>query len=838
MRLLRLLVAGLALVPLLRHNSSAQALDPAFNQITSLYASGEIYSLGTPQADGKRVVAGTFTRINSTPVSRLVRLDAAGALDLAFGQNVGTASNIYRVKGLASGQYLLASSGGTVTAGGLTRTELLRLNADGTADASFDPGTGPASASYYASSTDYVEQPDGKILVVGTFDSFNNVPAPGVVRLNANGSVDATFAVGTGGAGGTATYYPSAVAIQPDGKILVGGSFASFSGHATNGVVRLNANGSVDPTFAAPLRADAEVEGLVLQPDGNVLVNGYRILSTSSALLSLTRLLPSGSLDPAFVPPSLGYITSPGYEPAVVLQPDGKLLVLGLNANTIARLNTNGTLDSSFQAAIPLTPVAIGLQPNGSMLLGFDSFSGVEKTLVGLTSTGAPDATFTAKVQSPGNVAAMVRQPNGKLVIGGNFTELNGQPVHRMTRLTTTGTLDAGFSAATSVVRGVVYSLLLQPDGNILVGTAQGMGRFTPTGIPDASFSASAASFGTTAMALQADGKILASVLYSGTIGGVAYNHLVRLTSTGAFDPTFVRAGTSTAPGTPGLTDALLVQPDGRILVGGIFQVSGQSSVGRIVRYETTGALDPTFNNALAFTAATGTSSTVNRIYSLAFQPDGKLLASGNFGAVNGTPSSGVARFTANGTLDATFSPSAVLTGTVYSFAQQPNGRVLLAGNFSTAAPLTNLARVLDNGQADATFANTAAPNGTVRALLVQPDGAIVLAGSFTTVAGQPAVGMARITASNVLHVAAPAAIAARTAAWPVPAHDQLHIAPDLSARPLTLELLDALGRRVRQQPATSAPEQTMSVANLPAGVYLLRVNYAADTVTRRVAVQ
>jgi uncharacterized delta-60 repeat protein len=825
----------------LRHQAAnAQALDPSFNQITSLYASGEIYSLGTPQADGKRVLAGTFTRINGTSVSRLARLDAAGAVDLAFGQNVGTASNVYRVKGLAAGQYLLASSGGNVTAGGIVRTELLRLNADGTADASFDPGTGPASASYYASSTDYAVQPDGKVVVAGVFESFNNVPAPGLVRLNTNGSVDLTFVVGTGGAGGSAGYYPSAVAIQPDGKILVGGSFTSFNGHPTNGVVRLNADGSVDPTFTAPLRADAEVAGLTLQPDGNVLVDGYRVLSTAStgALLSLARLLPSGSLDPGFATTTLGgTITTAGYEPAVTLQPDGKLLVVGIFPNSVARLNANGTLDLSFQAAFPQSPVALGLQPNGSILLGFDAFSGAEQTLVGLTSTGAANSAFVAKVQSPGNVAAVARQPDGKLVLGGNFTELNGQAVHRLTRLTANGTLDAGFAGATGVVRGVIYSLLLQPDGNVLIGTAQGMGRFTSAGSPDPSFTPASAGIGATALALQTDGKILATVLYSGTVSGVAYNRLVRLTGTGAFDPTFVRAGTSTTLGTPSLTDAVLVQPDGRILVGGIFQVSGQAPVGRVVRYETTGALDPTFST-LAFTNATGTSSTANRIYSLAFQPDGKLLVGGNFGAVDGSLRYGMARLTATGTLDATFAPGAVFTGPVYSLAQQPNGRVLLGGNFSTPGPLTNLARVLDNGQTDASFANTAAPNGTVRALLVQPDGAIVLAGSFTAVGGQPAVGLARIVAANVLHVAAPAAMAARTAAWPVPAHGTLHLAPDFSAQPLTVELLDALGRQVRYQPATSAQEQTLEIETLPAGVYMLRVSYAAGTVTRRVVVQ
>ena len=80
--------------------------------------------------------------------------------------------------------------------------------------------------------------------------------------------------------------------------------------------------------------------------------------------------------------------------------------------------------------------------------------------------------------------------------------------------------------------------------------------------------------------------------------------------------------------------------------------------------------------------------------------------------------------------------------------------------------------------------------------------------------------------------------MAARTAAWPVPAHEVLHVAPDASAHPLSIELLDALGRPVRCLPATGAPEVTLDTTGLPAGVYLLRVNYAAGAVTRRLAVQ
>jgi hypothetical protein len=180
------------------------------------------------------------------------------------------------------------------------------------------------------------------------------------------------------------------------------------------------------------------------------------------------------------------------------------------------------------------------------------------------------------------------------------------------------------------------------------------------------------------------------------------------------------------------------------------------------------------------------------------------------------------------------------VSGTVHTLAIQPNGRVLLGGNFSTGSipSRANLARVLDDGQLDATFGATINPNVQVRGIAVQPNGAILLVGAFTSVAGQPRVGVARILAANVLGVAAPAAVAAHTAAWPVPAHGQLHVAPDFSAHPQHLHLLDATGRAVRSQSIAGNGEQTLDLAGLPTGLYLLQVRYAAGTVTRRIVVE
>lgn len=854
MKLLRLISLSLLLSPLLRQPAMSQTPDPTFTPPTSLYAPGQVRNLGPAQADGKRLVAGYFSRVNGVAVSNLVRLDAAGTLDQAFSQRVGMASNVSTIKGLANGQYLVkgidsyGSNVSTVTAGGLTRTGLLRLNADGSADAAFDAGTGAARSTRSPSLLDFAALPDGKILVGGEFDTFNGQPANGLVRLTANGSLDASFSAGAGPVvtGSPASGSVATLAVLPDGKILVGGEFDTFNGQPANGLLRLNANGSVDPTFVFALGARSIPTKVVLQSDGKVLVAGG--LHVGSAASGLVRLTASGSLDSGFAPTALAGSFFGNYtDPNVLVQPDGKILLFGSlslagSPAYLVRLNPNGSQDTSFQlgAGPSGPPNTMGLQADGAILVGgsFNTFNGTEKTLGRLTATGAADPAFAPKLQTKGAITTVLRQADGQLLLGGNFTELSGQPVHRVARLTVDGELDAAYAAAVGVLPSLVTTMTLQADGKLLVGTYEGLRRLLPSGSPEPGFNPFAAQAYIGAIAVQAEGRILVGGNFYITTGGVLYRNLVRLTAGGAIDPSFAGAATGAAALLINMR-TLLIQPDGRIVAGGL-RFGGQPGVrSHLVRYEATGAVDASFNAAdVAFTYTASGAPAADGIYALALQPDGKLLVGGRFDAVGGVARPSLARLTTTGTLDAGFVPPATLDGPVYALAQQPNGRVVLGGSFSLG-PLRNLARLLSNGLPDSSFRAPANPNDYVTSLLVQPDGALMLSGAFTDVGGQPAYGVARLLAPNTgLAVAAPG-VAARTAVWPVPAHSVLHVRPDAGAQPRRLELLDGLGRVVRTQPVTTpAADQVLNVEALPAGIYLLRVQYAAGAVTRRVAMQ
>lgn len=843
MMLKQLLLLGLSLlpVPVLPQLAAAQTLDPTFTPPTGLYAPGTVYSLGAQQADGKRVVAGYFTRVNNVAVGSLARLDAAGVLDQTFAQNVGVASNAYRVKALPNGQYLVSSFyNSSVTAGGLTRNSLLRLNASGTADATFNAGTGPAlagSGNYVGEVRAFVGQPDGKVLVGGSFTSYNGQAANHLVRLNPDGSLDASFTLGAGFDAPV-----NALVLQPDGKLLVGGVFSHFNNQSAGAVVRLNANGSLDASFTSAIHIGSYVGALALQPDGKVLATG--ILGFNTVDTSLVRLLATGGADTGFTAPSYLYNYSGSYfDPNVLVQPDGKILFFGNFAsggnNYLTRLNADGTRDATFAPVNAPNgyPFTVGLQTDGSLLLGgsFDNFNGRETPLGRLTSAGVADLTYAPKLQLAGSVAAVLRQADGSLLLGGDFTEYSGTTVHRVVRLSATGSLDAAYATATSLLPAQVLSLVLQADGKLLAGTGRGLRRLLATGGLDATFGTFAADSYTSALALQPDGRILAGGYFPVPTGSTQNSSLVRLTAAGEADPSFAPGSTSSL-GVPNQVNALLLQPNGKLLVAGNFPSAATYYLPGVVRYESTGAIDASFTNP-TFAPASGPADYSTTVQTLTLQPDGQVVVGGSFGAVNGVARPSLARLTAAGLLNANFVPPTTLVGQVRAVALQPNGRLLVGTSPSPdgRTPTVPLVRLVDTGAADPSFAPTATPDNAVTALLVQPNGAIVVGGSFTALSGQASPGIARITAPNVLAMGTPTQVA-QFAVWPVPVRGLLHATAEAEAQ--AAELVDAVGRVVRQQALRGAGEFTVATEGLPAGVYVLRVQYASSTVARRIAIE
>src|SRR6267142_1773979 len=303
----------------------------------------------------------------------------------------------------------------------------------GDVDASFDPGSSPDFTIFSVAL-----QADGKMIIGGEFGS----PGCGVARLNANGSVDKSFNPGTGVNAydylvGLSHVY--SVAVQPDGKILVAGTFATFNGTAlnVNAIARLNADGSLDPGFNPGTGAEgpiAKIYSVALQADGKVLVGGTFNSINGTNRNGIARLNSNGSLDTSF-DPGTGAGGFPPTVYTVASQTNGQVLVAGFfssingtNRNQIARLNGNGSVDAGFDPGTgPNNSIlAMTVQPDGKVLIGglFTTINGGSHNgIARLNYDGTLDTSFTA---TGANVRSVALQSDGKVVIGGSFTIVNG----------------------------------------------------------------------------------------------------------------------------------------------------------------------------------------------------------------------------------------------------------------------------------------------------------------------------------------------------------------------------------------------------------------------------
>lgn len=643
------------------------------------------------QSDGKILVGGLFTSVspNGGPAvtrNRIARFNPDGTLDTTFDPNIDSSvfSFLFSIVVQADNKILIAGQFSSVAPNGgpaVTRNNIARFNADGTLDAGFDPNV---SDEIYSIAV----QANGKILIVGNFSAVSPNGGPGfirfkIARLNADGTVDTTFSSG-------ANQVVYTVAVQADGKILVGGLFTGVTpnGGASvtrNRIARFNADGTLDTAFNP--NANNTVISIVVQPNGKILAGGnFTGFSPNGGGAvtrnNIARINSDGTLDTAFNPNLNGQVDS------MAMQEDGKILVGGIfttvggqTRNRIARLERNGLLDQTINPNASNVAKAIVLQTDGRILVGgdFTTISGAARNRIArLNADATLDTTFNPNAN--GSVRAIALQPDGKILIAGEFTNVGGTSRNRIARLNADGTLDTGFNPN---VNDYIISIATQTDGKIVIGgtftaingtTRNYIARLNADGTLDAGFDPNANSFVHT-LTVQSDGKILLGGSFF-IIGGTSRVCIARLNADGTLDTAF-------DPNMDGAVYSLAVQSDGKILIGGSFFNVGGTPRDRIARLNADGTLDAGF-----------TSSASNVIYSIVVQSDGRVFAGGAFTVIGGTTRNHIARLNADGTTDANFNPNS--SGTVFSIAVQPDGKVLVSGTFNTigGATRSNIARL------------------------------------------------------------------------------------------------------------------------------------------------
>jgi uncharacterized delta-60 repeat protein len=617
------------------------------------------------QADGKILAGGFFTSIGGQTRHFLARLDSITGLADSFDANV-VSDEFLVVESIAvqaDGKILVGGKFSGI--GGQTRKRIARLDATtGLAD-SFDPNANGAVDSI-------VVQADGRILVGGAFNGANSI---GGQTRNFIARLDATTGLADS-LDPNANNTVASIAVQADGKILAGGIFTSIGGQTRTRIARLDATTGLADSFNP--NANNEIYSIAVQADGKILAGGIFTSIGGQTRNYIARVDGITGLADSFAPNANGLVYS------IAVQADGKILAGGFffgasslggqTRNHIGRLETDGRLDQTLNlSAVGMDGTTTVVQPDGKILLGgnFSMILGVTRNRIArLNTDGTLDAAFNPNANA--NVYSMAVQPDGKILASGPFTSIGGQTRNHIARLDATTGLADSFDPNAS---DVVHAIVVQADAKILVG-----GQFTSiggqprnhmarldatTGLAD-SFDPNANGDGTAnviSIAMQADGKILAGGYFT-SIGGQARNGIARLdAATGLADSFDPHAGDpSVYP--------IVVQADGKILVSGIFLTIGGQSRENIAR------LDPTTGLADSFNPGAGGS-----IRSFAVQADGKILVAGFFQNIGGQPRKGIARLDATTGLADSFNPSEAFSFFV-SIALQADGKILVGGDF------------------------------------------------------------------------------------------------------------------------------------------------------------
>lgn len=408
-------------------------------QVHSL-VSGDDTAFGVAlQSDGKIVLAGRVYT-SSRYWSAIARFNADGTIDPTFAFDGDTWTSIgttrdesYAIAVQPDDKSLIA---GFTDGGPRDDMSLIRFNTDGTLDGTFGPGTGMAYYWYGLHGTsnsqarDIALLPDGKILLAGSTNTGGTVDFA-VVRANADGTLDSGF--GTGGVVytpmGSGNGGANAIAVQPDGKIVVAGYADLGAGDFDFALARYNSDGSLDSGFdgdgvqTTDFGSDDYVNSIAVRPDGTILAAGYSEPGSLEHSV-IARYTAAGALDGSFGVGGAVHTYLPGGETranALTLQNNDKFIVTGFFYDGtytdyfVAQYGASGVLDTTFDGDGTFTTGnasddehgnAIIVQPDGKIVVagtaqagGLNDFSLLrlagERQLVP-AAPSTPSATITS----------------------------------------------------------------------------------------------------------------------------------------------------------------------------------------------------------------------------------------------------------------------------------------------------------------------------------------------------------------------------------------------------------------------------------------------------------
>ena len=695
------------------------------------------------QSYEKLIVGGDYLNLNGIPSPYLTRLMPDGTIDEHFNIGSGFNGKVYASYIQPDGKIIV---GGSFTSyNGNSSGRLIRLNNDGSYDATFNTSIGATTGIIYG----ICQQTDGKILIVGSFTKYNNVTVNRIARILPNGALDTSFMSGSG-----STSNITNVEVLPNEKILLSGNFTSFNSISANKIVRLFSDGRVDASFSIGTGFNDDVSAMCVQPDGKIILGGK--FTTYNEIVSnrITRINEDGIIDPSFLS---GSGLNGGAVQVIKMDASGNIMVggsftgfyNGSDVNRVFFINRNGILKTDFDigsgpGSASVFALANGI--DGSWYIGgsFSVFDGLNQgRLAKINDEGEYDTGYLSSgIGFDNSVLKILPLENKKTMVFGNFNKFNGVLTARMTRLLEDGLFDPSFNSGELGVNNIVKTAVVQEDKKIILGgnftNYNGMVRnrivrISSDGVLDETFNVGTGfNSQVYAMAIQSDQKIIVVGNFT-TYKGLSAGRIVRLLPDGSRDTSF-----EIGLGADAIIEAVLIQPDGKILVAGRFAKFDGSSYSRLVRLNANGSIDSSFLIRTGFDKI---------VYAIALQSDGKIILGGSFQTYNGTTQKRILRLDSNGNLDTTFdSGNGFSNGDVRSILVEPDDRILVGGTFSGTYKSNvslRLIRLLKNGTYDASF--DAHLNNKLYAMSFTSDYKLLIGGDFNSVSGVSKHRIARL---------------------------------------------------------------------------------------------
>lgn len=693
------------------------------------------------QGDGEFLSYGNFTHVNGSPLMKVARFGIFGNVGLNLSCRITCDFTVTSVIPQTDGKVVIA--GYSERANGIF-PKTIRIHSNNLPDTTFvDPWAGFASVPSQSRKANVVAiQADGKIYAT-LLSEGPSITSRSIYRLNTDGTIDSGFSIPVFNEGPGFRQSLAGISVLADGRVFI------FGNTPYGGLAKINADGSKDnvnfstPELTFPPGSDPGdpmrpfINSFGVQADGKYLFTGQFDTVNAAAKTWVARLNTDGSLDTAYSPDPA--FTNAGNKLIATLNDNKSIFIRRESGKKIARYNADGTLDNTYSAPDEITNVVRAASyPGGKVLLyGERNNSGVNEYMK-LSAGGAFDSPFfRPNFINEIMVNTVYALPDGKSILIGNFTRVNGIARDGFARLNADGSLDNSFDMGSPFASSArILAIAVQNDGKLLLSVFTSL----PTGINlarlvrinldgsiDGSFNPSVPD-GVEAIVVRPDGKILIGG-YFDTINSVPRVSLALLNTDGTLDTSL-----AVTIGTNSQIEDIFLPGDGRMMIaGGLFGIPGATS-DRLLRLNADGSVDTTFN----YTEG----DLVNQIE---MTSDGKFIVKGL--EVN--------RLNSNGSLDTGFNwPS--LNG-LRSMVPRADGTVIIGGFFST--PRQGIARLTQNGSFDLLFdpesVSGPLPNWmvNVQTMSAQPDGKILIGGNFVQAGSQSRVALARLVPAPAIRV-------------------------------------------------------------------------------------